>query len=423
MKKLLIIGIDGLSPQLLQLLINKKIFKFIGQLKASGIYRPLASTIPPTTAPAWASFATGVNPGQHGIFNFIQPKKSLTNLEPVSTADIKTKTFYQLLDKKGLKTILINLPVSWPPLTQQPTITSLLTQSDNPIYPENLTSQFPILKHYQITPPGFGRHRRYRYGSKFVAAVRRNEHLRFKTSLQLLSLNWDLFFVLFSGTDWLCHHIYRQLLTGQASPEVWRYFADLDHYVKTLHQQAAAELIILSDHGFQTINHQFSLNHWLKLNRWLKIHYQPLFRFAVDPHQTLAWSDGWSIYLNAKPRFNHGLISAAKRLPLAKKILSQLKKIIDPKTKQKVFKQVLLREQVYQGKQLKQAPDIILIPRPHWQINAQLYPRPIFSHHQRNDHHPQGIFITQNSNIVKPSALKNLSLADLAPNLLAFFRP
>ena len=46
-------------------------------------YRPLTSTIPPQSPVAWATFATGTNPGEHGIFDFIRPSRNAGAGAPV----------------------------------------------------------------------------------------------------------------------------------------------------------------------------------------------------------------------------------------------------------------------------------------------------------------------------------------------------
>jgi len=74
--RILVIGLDGISPELLDLLAEKEIFTNISSLIDGGIRGELESTFPYNTWPAWTSFATGVYPGKHGIFNWGLPGKS-----------------------------------------------------------------------------------------------------------------------------------------------------------------------------------------------------------------------------------------------------------------------------------------------------------------------------------------------------------
>ncbi len=460
-RKAVVIGLDGLSPQLLSVLIDKNVFSAIGKIMENGAYSQLQSTFPPVTAPAWTTFATGVNPGKHGIFNFVFPEKSLSDITPVSANNIAVKTFYELLEAHQRKSVIINLPVSWPPLTKNPTITSLLTQGDSPVYPRSLLEQIPILKKYQIMPKESSEGKPYIYDPKFVNQVRRVENLRFKSSMELLKLDWDFFFVLFSGTDWLSHHVYNRLIDGSAEDEVWQFFKEIDSYVEKIFDfvKDEADIFIISDHGFQVIEKQFAINQWLndqgllkraktagpksgkgnkelnlaslswllnfgwlsrvafwcyeKLKKYLPI--PVVVRESLDITRTSAFSTGWGVYINSDDRFVDGSVPASKREPLAKEIKAKLSKLRDPKTGEKVFEDVFLREEIYSGGERKKAPDIILIPNKSWQVTAMLSVRQVFSYYKRNDHAQKGIFIANGKNIIKGYQLNSLSRLEDVP--------
>ena len=69
--RLLIIGLDGLEPSLVRRWIASSKLPTIARLRKD---RPdggrLRSTLPYATFPAWSTFLTGVNPGEHGVFDF-----------------------------------------------------------------------------------------------------------------------------------------------------------------------------------------------------------------------------------------------------------------------------------------------------------------------------------------------------------------
>lgn len=75
MPKVLVIGIDGGSPRLIEQWCNElpNFRRFITE----GTSGELTSTLPPWTCPAWLSFATGKNPGKLGIYgwDYIDPPK------------------------------------------------------------------------------------------------------------------------------------------------------------------------------------------------------------------------------------------------------------------------------------------------------------------------------------------------------------
>ncbi|MHC4183080.1 MAG: alkaline phosphatase family protein, partial [Planctomycetota bacterium] len=70
-KKVIVLGFDGMDPQILKNLIQEGKLLNFGQLIKTGDYKPLATSIPPQSPVAWSTFITGMNPGGHGIFDFI----------------------------------------------------------------------------------------------------------------------------------------------------------------------------------------------------------------------------------------------------------------------------------------------------------------------------------------------------------------
>src|SRR5262245_65076922 len=69
-QRLVILGFDGMDPDLVrQWMAEGKLPNLKRVVQQGGLY-PLATTHSPESPTAWASFATGVNPGKHNIFDF-----------------------------------------------------------------------------------------------------------------------------------------------------------------------------------------------------------------------------------------------------------------------------------------------------------------------------------------------------------------
>ena len=69
--RVLVIGLDGATFDVLLPLARAGRLPALAALIARGTSAPLRSVFPPVTAPAWASFMTGKNPGKHGIYEFL----------------------------------------------------------------------------------------------------------------------------------------------------------------------------------------------------------------------------------------------------------------------------------------------------------------------------------------------------------------
>jgi predicted AlkP superfamily phosphohydrolase/phosphomutase len=137
-KKMVILGLDGLDPNLVgKFMADGKLPNFL-RLKNIGCFKKLATTTPPISPVAWSSFQTGVNPGKHNIFDFLTRDKAtyipkLSSVEirpprkkisigkyqfPLSKPDIrllrKGKPFWKTLGEHGIFSEIIRVPITFP---------------------------------------------------------------------------------------------------------------------------------------------------------------------------------------------------------------------------------------------------------------------------------------------------------------------
>jgi len=70
--KLLIIGWDGATFDVIDPLLARGELPHLAGLIARGVRGRLRSTVPPSSAVAWPTFATGRDPAGHGVFGFYQ---------------------------------------------------------------------------------------------------------------------------------------------------------------------------------------------------------------------------------------------------------------------------------------------------------------------------------------------------------------
>ena len=275
MSKDAVLGLDGATWDLMTPLAAEGFLPNLQKVVQEGSWGELESTLPPVTAPAWASFATGKNPGKTGLFDFLMPRDSLANLSPVTSRDISGETLYEIIDDHGLNTILINLPLSYPPRTQQPTITCMLTQGTQFIFPPGLKRTIPELADYRLVPD-FNLRAQGRL-QDYAQDIRALERVRSTCAQKLFHTDWDLFFLLFSGTDWIQHDLYEKMLSnalprGHAAFQLLR---DIDGYIGWFHEHLPREayLLIMSDHGFRSYKGTFLLNQWLRESKLLSAHF------------------------------------------------------------------------------------------------------------------------------------------------------
>lgn len=139
-KKVLILGFDGLDPQLLLRFIGDGKLPNFQMLMESGSFQPLVTSTPPLSPVAWSSFLTGMNPGGHGIFDFIHrdPKTMIPYLStsktepakwtvsagkwtiPLSKGNVallrQGKSFWEILEEHDIPTTIFRVPSNFPPV-------------------------------------------------------------------------------------------------------------------------------------------------------------------------------------------------------------------------------------------------------------------------------------------------------------------
>jgi predicted AlkP superfamily phosphohydrolase/phosphomutase len=71
-KKLIILGFDGVDAKLTQRWMDEGKLPNLAKLRGAGSFTPLRPTIPSQTPVSWSTFSTGLNPGRHGVFDFLK---------------------------------------------------------------------------------------------------------------------------------------------------------------------------------------------------------------------------------------------------------------------------------------------------------------------------------------------------------------
>ena len=70
--RLVVLGFDGMDPNLAQQWMDDGSLPHFRDLAARGTFHPLGTSNPPQSPVAWSSFATGLGPGDHGIYDFLR---------------------------------------------------------------------------------------------------------------------------------------------------------------------------------------------------------------------------------------------------------------------------------------------------------------------------------------------------------------
>src|SRR6266511_5898723 len=114
MTRILLIGWDGADWRILDPLLEQGDLPNLQGLIDRGQRAVLRSTIPTHSWAAWPSFLTGVDPADHGVYDILEPRQEGRQL-PVSFRSIRERTFLADLTTAGVQTVMVNVPLTFPP--------------------------------------------------------------------------------------------------------------------------------------------------------------------------------------------------------------------------------------------------------------------------------------------------------------------
>jgi predicted AlkP superfamily phosphohydrolase/phosphomutase len=137
-KRIIVLGIDGMDPNFLER--HWDALPNLDKLRRDGEFKRLQTTMPPQSPVAWSTFITGMDPGGHGIFDFVHrdaatlaPYSSMAQAAqggrevsigayrlPLSAGKVvsfrKGKPFWQILSEHRIPVRIIRMPTDFPPV-------------------------------------------------------------------------------------------------------------------------------------------------------------------------------------------------------------------------------------------------------------------------------------------------------------------
>ena len=114
--KTILIGLDGATYTVIRPAMANGDLPNLRALMESGSSGILKSTHPPVSPVAWTSCMTGVNPAKHGILDFMEPEtKDTLGIRLNNRKDCKAKPIWRFLNEQGYKTVVVNVPMTYPP--------------------------------------------------------------------------------------------------------------------------------------------------------------------------------------------------------------------------------------------------------------------------------------------------------------------
>ncbi len=274
--KVLVIGLDGISWNILDNLIDAGLMPTLKSLKETGIRGDLESSVPPVTFPAWRCYSTGKDPSQLGVYwwinvNFREKKFAVNN-----SRSFRGKDIWDYLSEKGLKSIVINMPGTYPVkklngiLIAGPPNLSLRKS----VYPPEILNKLIAMSYKNMPEAKWSIE-----GAKVIKECREIQKKQFKLALTLMrKYYWNFFQMIFILTDPVLHHFwnYHENMNdsnNEITVELKKFWIELDYYIERLIEVAGKDtyVFMISDHGMTKMKGKIYINNILKQNGYLKL--------------------------------------------------------------------------------------------------------------------------------------------------------
>ncbi|RLF36329.1 MAG: hypothetical protein DRN08_01525 [Thermoplasmata archaeon] len=407
MSRVVIVGIDGMTPELVERWMDEGYLPCFQSFRRRGVWGWLASTNPPFSAPAWTSIVTGCGPGRHGVYGFERTDTLEQHL--INSRYRRVPAIWNFLTDIGLRSIVVNVPGTYPPeRINGVMITGLLTPSSNSdfTYPRNIRDRLRSedLGEYeleQLWVDDFSRSYMIRHDpNRLLSRIIRSMSSHARVTLNLMKqFNWDFTMVVLRELDTAQHFFFnrKDLLLSC--------YEKVDEIVdEMLSSFPDAVFFIVSDHGFEEIKKILYPDNVLYNAGFLKPVHPPyrnplslLFSILFNMHihgrlgvllneilsrsdfarkiffsgssksrlidfsKTMAFStaDGRGIRICSRDKYHMGIVDPDVYEKTCLEIIRLFKDVRDPISDEEVVDDVLRCDQVY-GKDAWHPPDLIL---------------------------------------------------------------
>lgn len=373
-KKVFVLGIDGVPYSLLMKFMKQKRFVNLESVIDPANIKEIKSVYPVISSVAWTSFATGVNPAEHGIFGFVDRNSSPFEIMLPTSRERKADAIWNTLSKHGKQVVIMNVPITYPvePVNGKMISCFLCPDIYKGAYPESIVSLLEKHNYIIDVDAWLARSDKERFLEELFMAL----DARFEVALELLKEEWDYFQLHIMETDRLMHFFWCDI-EKRDSPyyeKIVAFIKKLDNWIGKLCEKLDKDtaVIILSDHGFCGIKYEVQINAWLKQKKYL-IMRDESYNLNDFDEKTICYSllPG-RIFINLKGREEHGCVDIKDYNRVRQEIKEQLLKLENPDNGEKVIDKVFFREEIYTGDELEKAADIIAHPNNGYDLKGML---------------------------------------------------
>ncbi|PSP95634.1 nucleotide pyrophosphatase [Halobacteriales archaeon QS_4_62_28] len=446
----IVLGLDGANWALLEPWVQAGQLPNIEALIHDGVRTDLESCLPPVTCPNWRCYSTGKNPGKLGVFWWEKIDTDTQTLTTPNSRSFKSVNYWDYLNDESQTVGVMNLPMSYPPFEIDRYMIAGGPGSEQQSYAH------PPMLGDSLDEEGYRLHPETPVTSK-------NDHEAAKAMVNLIDQRLttfrkrlgeepvDVAHCTVFYVNVLQHFFWR----GEPTQRAWEVIDEHIGEIRTEYPDTT--LFLMSDHGCKDVDTVFYANSWLeeqgylvttddtadvmnslginkkqlsKLAHKLGVH-SFVTRLAPDRLTDSIPEDEEGFKREQKLEkvdwersqaiaSGQGLIYVIDDDPATVgELIDDLESLTDDKGRA-IARDVLTREEAYEGPYTDEAPDIVFDQRPGVHTSGAIGSNPVFDDagKWKAENIRTGLFLADGPDVTAESLPETISMPDIAPTVL-----
>lgn len=436
---------DGVPYTLLKKYIEKGILPNLASILNDGFaLSRMDASLPDVSSTSWASFITGANPGEHGIYGFMDLKPGSYQIYFPDYSSIKAPALWEILGKTGddkksslsqayngklhkpRRSVVLNVPQTNPAVPMNGVLAAGFVALDlkKAVYPDSAFQYLSSMEYSIDVDSDLAKDQKEIFLKELLGSFDKRKRA-FRHFFQ--NEDWDLFIAAITETDRL-HHFFYDAALDESHPfhEIFvDFYRDLDRFLGELYkaflEKAGKDglFMAISDHGFTKIKSEVYVNAFLQKEGFLRLRREGRFFERIDEGTRAFALDPCRIHINMEGKFPKGSVAAAKRDSVMEEITGALFALRD-ESGQKVMSSVFRGDEIYNGGEKDRGPDLLFLPNDGFDLKGILKEEKIFG-----KRHFTGMHTRHDAHCVLPDSVplngKKPRIEDMAKVILDYF--
>ena len=347
----MVLSIDGVPYGLVQKMTSNEDMPNLASIVSKVGLRKMRSVHPTVSCVAWATYATGRNPGKHGIYGFIDRSIGTYDIMFPNSSVRKGDDIWQILSKAGKRVFGMNVPATYPPAPVNGILIGdfLSPSLEKAVYPRAVADYLRSIDYRIDSDAALARSDK--------RAMLGDLHKTLDAGMEAMfhflhAEEWDFFHAHIMGSDRINHFLWQKMeeADGEFAPAFFAYYRRIDEYIGKLLDSLPEEtpLMILSDHGFCSIKQEVQLSRYLVETGWMRPASKIEHALSINPAKSRAYClIPGRVFINLKGREPGGIVPVDEYGQVRQALADDLMRLREPENGRQIMRKIVMREDVY----------------------------------------------------------------------------